>query len=190
MAVRYGATRYNRGAAAFHWVTALLVLIQIYLGFVFADMERGDDRTLWFNWHKTVGITILVLSLARLGWRITNPPPPLPSSLPAWGRVAARVNHGAFYVVLIGLPLTGWMYLSTGKPALTSNTTSLVGGLVWPFIPGLPRGLHEGFEQTHVMLVWLTFALLALHVAAAIKHQFVDRGDAAGRMPPLPGSPR
>lgn len=190
MAVRYGATRYNRGAAAFHWVTAFLVLIQIYLGFAFADMERGDARTLWFNWHKTVGITILLLSMARLGWRITNPPPRLPSSLPAWERVAARVNHGAFYVVLIGLPLTGWMYLSTGRPALTSNTTSLVGGLVWPFIPGLPRGLHESFEQTHVMLVWLTFALLALHVAAAIKHQFVDLGDAAGRMPPLPGSPR
>lgn len=190
MAARYDRNHYNKGAAAFHWLTALLVLTQIYVGFVFADMERGDGRTLWFDWHKTIGVTILLLSLARLGWRIAYTPPGLPLTLPMWERVASRINHAAFYIVLVGLPLTGWMYISTGKPALTSDTTSLIGGLAWPFIPGLPRALHEKFEETHVLLVWLTLALLALHGAAALKHQFIDRGDVAGRMPPLPKARR
>lgn len=178
--------RYNAVSAGLHWITALLVVVQIWVGFEFSGMERGDGRTLWFNWHKTLGVAILLLSLARLGWRIYSPPPPLPQELPAWQRMLARTNHALFYVVLIGLPLTGWMYLSTGKPSLTSSTTPLVGGLSWPFIPGLPRGAHGSFEEVHIMLVWVTFALLALHVAAALKHQFVDGERASGRMPPLP----
>jgi len=186
MATTAGGThRYNRGAVAFHWIIAALVLVQIYIGWTFADLARGDARTEWFNWHKTVGFAILLLSIARLGWRIVNPPPPLPDVLPAWERTLARINHTLFYVILIGLPLTGWMYLSTGKPSLTSATTPLIGGLSWPFIPGLPRGAHGGFEQAHIVLVWVTYALLILHVGAALKHQFVDRGRVANRMPPF-----
>ncbi|WP_031394664.1 cytochrome b [Sphingomonas sp. STIS6.2] len=172
---RDGARRYNLGAIAFHWIIAALVFIQLYVGWTFADMPRGDLRTGWFEWHKTLGFTILLLSIARLIWRIANPPPPFPAALQTWERVLARANHALFYVILIGLPATGWMYLSTGKPALTSSTTSLIGGLSWPFIPGLPRGAHEGFEEAHGLLVWLTCALLVLHVGAALKHQFVDR---------------
>ncbi|RKE54237.1 MULTISPECIES: cytochrome b [unclassified Sphingomonas] len=180
-----GITRYNNGAIAFHWIIAALVVAQIYVGWTFADMERGDLRTEWFNWHKTLGFAILLLSIGRLGWRIANPPPPLPAETPRWEVVLARINHILFYVILIGLPLTGWMYLSTGKPSLTSATTPLIGGLAWPFIPGLPRAAHGSFEQAHIVLVWLTYALLILHVGAALKHQFIDRSRIAGRMPPF-----
>lgn len=180
-----GVARYNSGAIALHWIIAVLVVAQIFIGWTFADMERGDLRTEWFNWHKTLGFAILLLSVGRLGWRIANPPSPLPSDTPRWEAAMARINHTLFYVILIGLPLTGWMYLSTGNTSLTSATTPLLGGMAWPFIPGLPRDAHDGFEQAHIVLVWLTYALLVLHVGAALKHQFVDRSLIANRMPPF-----
>lgn len=176
MTARVSEGRYTTVAIAFHWIIALLVIGQLYVGFTFADMARGDPRTAWFAWHKTLGFTILLLSIARLLWRIGNPPPPFPAALPGWERTLARINHTLFYVVLIGLPATGWMYLSTGSStAARGSTIPLLGGLQWPVIPGLPRAAHESFEEAHGVLVWLTLSLLALHVAAALKHQFVDR---------------
>lgn len=176
--------RYNRTAAALHWIIAALVVAQIYVGFTFGD--RGDARGDWFDWHKTLGFAILLLSLARLGWRFAAPPPPLPATMPGWQRAAARISHALFYLVLIGLPMSGWAYISTGSGAANSATTSLAFGLAWPFLPGLPRAGHDAFEAIHVALVWTTLALLALHVAAAIKHNFLDRDESAGRMPPFP----
>ncbi len=185
MATRNGVERYNNGAIAFHWIIAALVLIQIYIGWTFADLDRGPARTDWFNWHKTVGFAILLLSIGRLGWRIASLPPPLPAALAGWEKALARINHALFYLVLIGLPVTGWMYLSTATPSLTSSTTPLIGGMAWPLLPGLPRDAHEGLEQAHVLLVWLTLALLILHVGAALKHQFINRNRIANRMPPF-----
>ncbi|MCH4267264.1 MAG: cytochrome b [Brevundimonas sp.] len=178
--------RYNAVAAGLHWLIAILVFAEIYVGWTFGDMERGAARDLWFDWHKTVGITILILSLARLGWRIANPPPPLPARTPRWERVVAGLSHFGFYVVLIGLPLTGWAAVSTGRAALTSDVMSLVNGLSWPLIPGLPRTLHEPMEGVHELLVKVTYALVVLHVVAALKHQFLDKGRMAGRMWPFP----
>lgn len=179
--------RYNNGAAAFHWIIAALILVQIYVGWTFGDMARGPAKSEWFAWHKTLGVLILLLSLGRLAWRILYPPPPLPAGMKPWERVLAKANHVAFYIVLIGLPLTGLAYLSTGSGALESNTTPLVWGLSFPFIPGLPRAGHEAFETAHVLLVKLTYALLALHVAAVAKHLLIDKGPLAHRMPPFTG---
>ncbi|UZK65838.1 cytochrome b [Sphingomonas sp. M1-B02] len=178
---------YGAVAAAFHWGIALLLFAQIYVGWTFGDMERGPARGLWFDWHKTLGFVILILSLARLGWRLMNPPPPLPAEMKSWERIAARANHIAFYVILIGLPLTGWAYISTGSGALASSTTPLVGGLSFPFLPGLPREGHDTFEDAHVLLVKITYALVALHVAAVLKHLLIDKGPLARRMPPFTG---
>lgn len=178
--------RYNAVGAGLHWLIAILLFVQIYVGWTFGDMERGSARDLWFDWHKTLGFAILVLSLMRLGWRIANPPPALPTEMPRWERIVAGLSHLAFYVILIGLPLTGWMAVSTGRAALTSDMTSLVGGLSWPLIPGLPRGLHGPVEDVHGLLVKVTYALVVLHVGAALKHQFLDKGRMAGRMWPFP----
>ena len=104
---RSALLRYNNGAVTLHWLTVVLVLTQLYLGFTFADMARGPARSELFTWHKTVGATILVLSLIRLAWRLMHKPPPFPESLPRWERIAAVWNHRAFYLLLIALPLTG-----------------------------------------------------------------------------------
>lgn len=181
------APSYNNVSVALHWLIAALLLAQIYVGWTFGDMERGPDRALWFDWHKALGFTILALSILRLVWRLMNPPPPFPAAMPAWERTLARINHTLFYVVLLGLPLTGWAYVSTGSGAAETGAMSSFGITNWPIIPGLPRGAHDGFEEAHEILVTITYALIVLHVGAALKHQFIDKRRGLNRMPPLRG---
>lgn len=173
--------RYNNGAIALHWVTVALVLTQLYVGFTFAGMERGPEQAQWFTWHKTIGATILILSLIRLAWRLAHKPPPFPESLPRWERFAAVWNHRLFYVLLIALPLTGLATISAGD----SGVTRLVGGIPLPLIPGIPEPAGDTLGGVHEALVLITIALVVLHAAAALKHQFVDRARVAGRMPPF-----
>lgn len=174
--------RYNNGAVALHWITAALLLLQIYVGWTFHEMERGPARGEWFTWHKTLGALILVLALARLIWRLKHRPPPYPAEMAGWERLAATWSHRAFYVLLIALPLTGLAAVSGGNE---NATTALVGGIPLPLIPGLSEDFGDEAGDFHELLVKATLALLALHVGAALKHQFVDRSRIAGRMPPF-----
>lgn len=183
--------RYTNGAVALHWLTAAVIVAQIYVGFTFHGMERGPARGEWFDWHKTLGVIILLLGVARLAWRLTHKPPPYPPELPRWERIAATWNHRIFYLLIIALPLTGLSAISGGAD---QSMTSLVGGVPFPLIPGLSEGFGDAMGDLHEQLVTITLVLLALHVAAALKHQFVDRSRAAGRMPPFssgePARPR
>jgi cytochrome b561 len=175
--------RYSNPAVAIHWITVVLVLTQVWLGFTFADMASGPARTEYFTWHKTVGATILLLSIARLIYRLNNPPPPFPPELPEWERIAAVWNHRAFYLLLIALPLTGLIAVS-GRT--DSWFTPLVGGIPLPVVPGIDKGTGELSGGVHEVLVFTTIALLVLHIGAALKQQFFDRpGRMAGRMPPF-----
>ena len=173
--------RYNDGAVALHWIGAALLLTQIYVGFTFHGMERGPERGLWFDWHKTLGVSILLLSLARLAWRLRHRPPPFPPELSRWERLAAVWNHRAFYFLLIALPLTGLAAISGGND---QATTGLVADIPFPLIPGLSEGFGDAMGETHEILVKATIALLFLHVGAALKHQ-VAKDRAANRMPPF-----
>lgn len=174
--------RYNDVAVAIHWVTAALVVTQIAGGFLFESMEGGPTRATIFTWHKTIGVTILLLSLVRLGWRMANPPPPYPDDMPRWERQAGTWNHRAFYVVLLALPLTG---LAAVSARADGAFTDLIGGLPFPVIPGVSEQLGGALGGLHGTLVLATLALLALHIGAALKHRFVDRARYAGRMPPF-----
>lgn len=174
--------RYTNGAILLHWLMAALVLLQVWIGFTFHAMPRGPERADLFLWHKTVGATILLLAILRLIWRLTHKPPPFPEDLPRWERVSSVWTHRLFYAGLILLPLTGLSAVSGGAD---EATTPLKFGLVLPVIPGLSDAAGDLFGEVHVILVWSTITLLVLHVAAALKHQFVDRARAAGRMPPF-----
>ena len=175
--------RYSNAAVALHWITAVLVLFQIWLGLSFADMPQGPQRGELFTWHKTIGATILILALVRLTYRLINPPPPFPPELPRWERLAAVWNHRLFYVLLIGLPIGGLIAVS----GLTKGpTTTLLGGVQIPVIPGISEQMGETAGEIHAALAWVLIALLVLHVAAALKQQFFDRpGRMSGRMPPF-----
>jgi len=176
--------RYNNGAVLLHWLTALVVVAQVIVGFMFVNMERGPTRSEMFTVHKTLGATILLLALVRLAWRVANPPPPYPPELSRWERVAATWNHRIFYVLLIALPLTGLLAVSGGASTDGRTTTPLLGGIPLPLIPGVSKDAGGQAGSAHVVLVFITLALLILHIAAALKHQ-VQRNRAAGRMPPF-----
>ena len=174
--------RYSNTAVAIHWVTVVLVLFQIWLGFSFADLAPGPERGQLFTWHKTIGALILLATIARLTYRMINPPPPFPTDLPKWERVSAVWNHRLFYILLIGLPIGGLIAVSGHAKG---PTTSLLGGVALPVIPGISEQMGEIAGGLHSAGAVALIALIALHLAAALKHQFVDHAPASGRMPPF-----
>lgn len=175
------AMRYRKIVMWIHWITAILVLMQVYIGFTFHDLPRGTpERAFVFGWHKTWGVLILLLALARLAVRLMNPPPPFPSDYPQWRRRIAVWNHRLFYLLLVVLPLTG---LAAVSGRAEGGSVPLQLGLSVPAIPGIPK--ENEFGEVHELLVWVVLALLALHVTAALYNQFVYRGSVAGRMWPF-----
>jgi cytochrome b561 len=165
---------YTRVAIALHWSIALLMTAMFFLG---EDLIR--DKTGWGrSLHVSFGVAVLLLSLARLYWRLGNPPPPLPDGTPAWQRKASAWSHAVFYALMIGLPVTGWLALPAYLARRGGEVPSLFGLGSVPLAPeiGLPFGdLHEVGSNIGI-------AILALHVIAALKHQFVDGDDVFKRM--------
>lgn len=174
--------RYSNTAVAFHWITVALGVTQIVLGFAFHRFTEDPLRGELFTWHKTVGALILLLTLARLVYRLKNPPPPYSPDLPQWERVAATWNHRLFYFLLIGLPLSG---LTAVSAKAEDWYTPLVGGIPLPVIPGVSEQIGELAGSLHVAFVFGLIGFILLHAAAALKHQFVDHMRVAGRMPPF-----
>jgi cytochrome b561 len=139
-------------------------------------------RAYWFNLHKSIGMTIGLLVLVRLAWRLTHRPPPLPASVPAWQRGAAAVNHALLYGCLIAMPVVGFFGSSfSGYPIRYF-------ALTLPQLFGKSEPLKELCSVIHLGLAWATMALIALHVLAALKHRWVDRDGVFQRMWPTAGS--
>ncbi len=190
---------------ALHWLIALCVIAMIPMGLWMSDaINRPDSQqTAYrvFQLHKSIGFTILALTLARLAWRLMHPVPPFPGSMKSWEKFTARAVHAAFYAILILMPLSGWIYVSTGWSATTDRplevATSYFGFFSIPhleFVANAPedarRGVAFGMLGIHSLIAWGTVALFLLHVGAALKHQFVDRDGVMGSMVPWlrPGS--
>lgn len=174
--------RYSNTAVTLHWAVGLLVLFQAYLGFRFALSEPGPARDDVFIWHKTFGAIIFVLALTRLGYRLKNPPPPFPPELKNWERVAAVWNHRLFYLLLIVMPIVGWVAVSGFA---NGPTTPLLGGIQVPVFPGVSKDTGEMAGELHEMAAYLLVLLILIHVGAALKHQFIDRWRGSARMPPF-----
>lgn len=174
--------RYSNTTVTFHWITVALVLLQAYLGFRFGLSDPSPARDQIFIWHKTVGVVILVLTLARLAYRLKNPPPPFPPELPAWERFAAVWNHRLFYLLLIAMPIVGFIAVSGYA---NGPTTPLLGGIEVPVIPGISKETGDLAGEIHEMSAFLLVFLIVVHLGAALKHQFVDRWRGSARMPPF-----
>ncbi|MBV8592958.1 MAG: YceI family protein [Caulobacteraceae bacterium] len=188
-----GRPRYTAVAIGLHWLIAAALVFQIILGWRFSGAPRGPTVFALFQLHKSVGITILVLTLARIAWRVGHPPPPPPVRQPAWERVGSKIVHFGFYAILIGLPLTGWIMVSTSKLDIP---TLLYGAVAWPHLPiisHMAAGPKQAWETagrvSHHLLAWTTYALLALHLGAVAKHQLIDRDEVFSHMAPgaVPG---
>lgn len=176
------AVRYRSIVVWIHWITAAVVVAQVVVGFLFHRVyQQGTpERIEMFAWHKTIGATILVLALVRLAVRLMNPPPPYPSDFPKWERFLAVWTHRLFYFFLIALPLTG---LAAVSGRAEDGTVPLLFGLALPAIPGIPA--ENEFGEVHEIMVWITLALVVLHVSAALYNQFGSRTNVADRMPPF-----
>lgn len=181
-------SRYASVAIALHWAIAVLLIGMIAAGWW---MTRGEGagaavpgtlRFTVYQLHKAFGILVLLLTLARIGWRLFNPPPPSHVIVQPWEKALATAVYAAFYVLLIALPLTGWALVSSSP---TGFPTILFGLVEWPHLP-LPVGeaVTGAFDLTHAILAWTAAALVALHVAGALKHQIMDRENILVRIAP------
>ena len=210
--------RYNAVAMSLHWLIALLILGNIGLAWWFNGLPlvpEGPDPTpgaLTAHWtthglfptaarsgivqlHKSIGITVLILSLARLAWRFAKPPPALPASVTRWERLAAGAVYVLFYGIMIGMPLSGWAMVSASK-LIHVYPIRLFGVVPWPAIaplthlpPDQMHQAHETFGQVHEYLAYLAYALVLLHVAAALRHLLWLRDGVMGRMVPFARAP-
>lgn len=173
--MREPADRYSSVAILLHWLIAGLLIGNIVIALTM-------DSAVLFQTHKSIGILVLLLTGVRLVWRLTHPWPALATSLGAWERMAARTTHFAFYVLLLAVPLLGWAAASTGR----RGTGDLFGVIPWFDLPlGKSGELHDLTGEAHELAVYLTIALIVLHVAGALKHQLIDRDGTLRRM--LPG---
>lgn len=183
------ARRYTGVAIALHWLIALLAIGQFAGGLYVEGLERGAQKFALIQMHKSFGVMVLLLTLVRLGWRLAHPAPPFPAAMNATERTIARATHLAFYVLLIGIPLVGWALVSS-SPFADSVQTYLFGVVHWPHLPFFAgvedrEALSEGIKKAHELLAFLMIGLVGLHVAAALKHHFVNRDDILARMAPF-----
>jgi cytochrome b561 len=184
-------SRYDSVAKTLHWLIAAAIIAMLILGWTMVNLPKGNpNQFALFQWHKSIGITILLLSLLRLGWRLTHPAPPLPARMPAWEKCAARATHYLFYILIIGMPLIGWAMVSSSSFNLP---TKLYGVIPWPHLPVLPdldpaskKVIHDRFDVMHDYGAFILAGLLILHIAAAHKHHWLDRDDILTRMAPGP----
>lgn len=182
---RSSEMRYGIVAVMLHWLIAAAIIFMLGLGIYMTGLPTGSMAQFeYFQLHKSVGISILLLSLIRIGWRLINPIPPLAAGLKPWERVAARVTHYGFYVLMIAMPLTGWIVVSVSPLAIP---TMLFGAIPWPDMPFTatvenPKEAAESFSQVHEILAFAMIALLLLHIAAALKHHFILKDDVMRRM--------
>jgi cytochrome b561 len=191
MTVANTRTRYGTAAMTLHWLIAALIVANICIGLYFGELPRADANLFFLvQTHKSIGLTVLVLSLIRLGWRLVNPVPPLPAGMSAPLRFLAHATHFLLYFLIIAIPLSGWALVSSSALGLP---TIYFGLFQWPHIPflaGLTRAqkmpVHHQLDNIHVFLAWSAIVLIPLHVGAALFHQFWRRDDVLKRM--LPGT--
>ncbi len=175
--------RYTATAIALHWLIAVAILANLGLGLVMVDIPGITPTKLrYFNWHKWAGVTILALVTIRALWRLGHRPPPLPA-MPRWQKLGAELTHYGLYALMFAIPLSGYFYsLASGYPVVYLGLVKL------PVLIGPDPELKEILKALHEWLNWGLLALLAAHVAAALKHHLINRDDVLRRM--LPGRAR
>jgi len=171
------AGRYTAPAIVLHWLLAAGIVLGFLIGLQMANAPVSPARVRWINYHKWVGLTILSLSAVRLLWRLAHRPPALPASMPGWQRRASQWMHGLLYLCFFIVPLAGWAYSS----ALGFHVVYL-GLIPLPDLAPKDKALAEVLKQVHATLAWSLAALVGLHVATALKHQFIDKDGLLSRM--------
>lgn len=175
-------TIWSRTARLFHWLIAALILVQASIGLYMTQLPLSPKIIPWYDFHKSLGLTILALAVLRLGWRLAQTrPAEIP--MPGWQTAMARITHVLLYILIFAIPLSGYWF----------DSASALRPLYWwgwvqiPHLPVQGEQIAAIAHATHVTLFWILVAITALHVAGALKHHFLDRDDTLRRMLPWGG---
>jgi len=171
--------RYSGGAIALHWLTAALIVVNLVLGLSMVPLPISPRKLHWYLWHKSIGATVFLLTCVRLAWRWYRPVPP-PVAMAPWQRRSAAAAHGMLYVLMLLVPLSGWIYSSA-----TGVQVIYLGLFPLPDLVAKSKALASALLATHVTLNVALFVLICIHVAAALKHHFSDRDTVLTRMLPM-----
>jgi cytochrome b561 len=180
-------SRYTPLAIALHWLLGLAILGMFAVGVFMTDLPISPLRLKLYNWHKWAGVTVLTLSVLRLLWRLTHRPPPLPQAIaqamPTWQARAYHATHLLMYVLFFAVPLIGWAYSSAaGFPIVW------FGQIPLPDLLAPDKALADMIKPLHELSAFALVGLASLHIAAALKHHWIDRDGLLSRM--LPGRSR
>ena len=170
---------YNAVAKLLHWGMAVLIMGLLALGFVMTDMALSPEKLQYYSWHKWAGVTVFMLVWLRLMWRVANPPPAYPNTMSPWLQRFAHLGHAALYGLMVIIPLSGWL-LSSAKGV----PTVWFGVLPLPDLLEKDKELGHLLHEVHESLNFVLLFLLAGHVAAALKHHWIDKDDILKRMLP------
>jgi cytochrome b561 len=168
---------YSLTARAAHWITAILVIVAFFIGLTMLQVDRGPLQDQLFDWHRSLGATVLLITALRLLWRLGHPAPPLPPDTPAWIRVAAWLSHRLLYAFLLILPIIGWLGSSAfGAPVHFYGLFDL------PALIGPDKALAHILFAIHIWGAFALAALVVLHIGAALYHLLVRRDSVFRRM--------
>lgn len=172
--------RYTSTAVVLHWLVFVLIAAGAGLAFYMTDLPFSPLKLKYYSWHKWIGVSIFIAVVVRLAWRLRHPAPPLPAGTPAWQLRAAHGAHFMLYLLLVLIPLSGWLYSSAaGVQTVYFSLVPL------PDLLARDKALAETLKALHGILNNTLFALVAVHAGAALKHHFIDRDGVLARMLPF-----
>lgn len=160
-----------------HWLIAALILVQFVIGSVAEDMKLTPTKLDLFVWHKSIGVTVLVLAVLRLIWRLGNRPPAPPAETPGWEQTLAAIAHWVLYALIFAVPLSGWWISDASKVPFKAFFL-----VPMPDLIATDRALQEAAAEVHEVLTMTLLVVVIAHIAAALRHHFVLHDDVLRRM--------
>jgi len=168
---------YTRTAVALHWLIALLLVFTFSLGLYMRELPLSPSKLKLYSYHKWIGVTVFVLAVLRLLWRLRVPPPSLPVTMGRWSQRAAHATHHGLYLLMLIVPLSGWLLSSaSGFPTVWFGVVQL------PDLIEKSASMAKIFKSVHETLNYSMLMLVLLHVLAGLKHHFLDRDTVLRRM--------
>jgi cytochrome b561 len=164
-------------ARGLHWLIAVLILAQFVIGSIAEEMKLTPTKLDLFVWHKSIGVTVLLLAVLRLAWRLGNAPPALPAGTSQWERRLAAVAHAILYALIFAVPVSGWWVSDASRVPFKAYFA-----VPMPDFIATDRGLQESAAEVHEALTLALLVLVILHIAAALRHHFLLRDDVLRRM--------
>lgn len=180
MILRNTAIHWGVASQIMHWLVFILIIVQIILASIAAELPLGMSKLAFLSWHKSIGILILAICLLRLFWRCFNTNPAPPKKSKTYERILAALTHILLYFLLFSIPITGWLMSSArGFPV------SVFGAVQLPDLVAKNKPLYELLQQSHSILIFVLAVVVSLHIGAALKHHFFCKNDVLLRMLPL-----